>query len=219
MALKEGLSESTVLDIFKKKGKAQQREIGRGDGRVLGVDEIAIRKGHKQYAWVLMDIERRCVLEVWDNRRQATVEDWVVGLSDQQKRAINVVSMDMWNPYRYAVRRQLPKAQIVAARFHVVKQLNQQLDLWRRKLRRQAPDRVADLVKGSRWLLLKNRANLSPKAEKKLALILAASVELGQTDLLKEEFRTICDRINDKHQAEPFLRAWCYKAEATACPY
>jgi len=219
VALKEGLSESTVLDIFKKKGKEQQREIGRGDVRVLGVDEIAIRKGHKQYALVLMDIERRCVLEVLDNRRQETFEGWLAGLSDQQKRAIKVVSMDMWNPYRYAVRRQLPKAQIVADRFHVVKQLNHQLDLLRRKLRREAPDPVADLLKGCRWLLLKNRANLSPKEEKKLTLILAASVELRQTYLLKEEFRTICDRINDKQQAARFLRAWCYKAEATACPY
>ena len=219
MALREGLSETTVLDIFKKKGKEEHRGQEQGQVRVLGVDEISVRKGHKNYALVLTDIERRCVLEVFDNRRQDTFEQWLAGLSPQQKRAIKVVSMDMWNPYRYAVRRKLPQAQIVADRFHVVKQLNHQLNLLRRKLQREAVGVLAEILKGSRWLLLKNRANLTPKQEKKLSLILAASPELRRVYLLKEEFRTICDKIKDKKQAERFLRAWCYKAEATSSRY
>jgi transposase len=218
--LKEGLSETTVLDIFKKKGKAEQHQgVKRGQVRVLGVDEISVRKGHKNYALVLTDIERRCVLEVFDNRLQETFEAWLDGLSQQEKRTIKVVSMDMWNPYRYAVQRKLPKAKIVADRFHVVKQLNHQLNLLRRKLQREAKGQVAEILKGSRWLLLKNRADLTPKEEEKLNLILAASPELRQVYLLKEEFRTICNKIKDKEQAERFLRVWCYKAEATGNRY
>ncbi len=219
MALQEGLSETTVLDIFKKKAKEKHQGLERGLVRVLGVDEISVRKGHKNYALVLTDIERRCVLEVFDNRLQETFEQWLAGLSKQQQRAIKVVSMDMWNPYRYAVRRKLPKAKIVADRFHVVKQLNHQLNLLRRKLQREATEQLAEILKGSRWILLKNRADLSPKEEKKLTLILAACPELRQLYLLKEEFRTICNKIKDKKQAERFLRAWCYKAEATGCRY
>lgn len=219
MALKEGLSETTVLDIFKKKGKEQHRGLERGSVRVLGVDEISVRKGHQNYALVLTDLERRCVLEVFDNRRQDTFETWLEGLSNQEKGAIKVVSMDMWNPYRYAVQRKLPKAKIVADRFHVIKQLNHQLNLLRRKVQRQANEQLAEILKGSRWLLLKNRADLNPKEEKKLTLILAACPELRQTYLLKEEFRTICNKIKDKVQAERFLRAWCYKAEATDSRY
>jgi transposase len=219
VALKEGLSETTVLDIFKKKAKAQDRGVERGRVRVLGVDEISVRKGHQNYALVLTDIERRCVLEVFDNRLQETFEAWLAGLSNQEKRAIKMVSMDMWNPYRHAVQRKLPQAKIVADRFHVVKQLNHQLNLLRRKLQREAQGQVAEILKGSRWLLLKNRANLTLKEEKKLTLILAASPELRQIYLLKEEFRTICNKIKDKQQAERFLRAWCYKAEATGSRY
>ncbi len=96
----EGLNESTILDIFKKKAKQKQQEVERELVRVLGVDEISVRKGHKNYALVLTDLEKRCVLEVLDNRRQETFEAWLDGLSKQQKRAIKVVSMDMWNPYR-----------------------------------------------------------------------------------------------------------------------
>jgi len=219
VALKEGLSETTVLDIFKKKAKEKHRGVERGLVRVLGVDEISVRKGHKNYALVLTDLERRCVLEVFDNRLQETFEAWLDGLSEQEKRAIKGVSMDMWNPYRHAVQRKLPKAKIVADRFHVVKQLNHQLNLLRRKVQREAPGQVAEILKGSRWLLLKNRADLTPKEEKKLNLILAASPELRQLYLLKEEFRTICNKIKDKKQAERFLRAWCYKAEVTGSRY
>jgi transposase len=219
VALKEGLSETTVLDIFKKKAKEKHQGVERGLVSVLGVDEISVRKGHQNYALVLTDLERRCVLEVFDNRLQETFEAWLDGVSQQQQRAIKVVSMDMWNPYRYAVQRKLPKAKIVADRFHVVKQLNHQLNLLRRKLQRQANEQLTEILKGSRWILLKNRADLTPKEEKKLTLILAACPELRQVYLLKEEFRTLCNKSKDKKQAERFLRAWCYKAEATGCRY
>ena len=159
------------------------------------------------------------MLEVFDNRLQETFELWLDGLSTQQRRAIKVVSMDMWNPYRQVVRRKLPKAKIVADRFHVVKQLNHQLNLLRRKLQREADEELAEILKGCRWILLKNRAELTPKEEKKLNLILAACSELGQVYLLKEEFRTIGNKIKDKKQAERFLLAWVYKAEATGSRY
>ena len=222
VALQEGLSEATVLDIFKKKVKEERRGAGQGKIRVLGVDEISVRKGHKNYALVLTDIERRCVLEVFDNRLQETFGKWIDGLGKEEKRAIKVVSMDMWNPYRHIVRRKLPWAEIVADRFHVVKQLNHQLNLLRRKMQREAQKTAPELVevlKGSRWILLKNRVDLTPKDEKKLRLILDACPEIRQVYLLKEEFRTICNKIKDRKQAERFLRAWCYKAEATGNRY
>ena len=222
VTLKEGLSESTVLDIFKKKVKEERRGIGKRKLRVLGVDEISVRKGHKNYALVLTNIDRRCVLEVFDNRLQETFGKWIDELSEDEKRGIKWVSMDMWNPYRQIVRRKLPKSKIVADRFHVVKQLNHQLNLLRRKMQREAKKtdpELAETLKGSRWILLKNRVDLKPKDEKKLKLILEACPEIRQVYLLKEEFRTICNKITDRKQAERFLRVWCYKAEATGSRY
>lgn len=219
VALEEGLSESTVLDIFKKKAKEAIRGVRQGPVRVLGVDEISTRKGHKDYALVLSDLERRCVLEVLPNRRKETFEQWLEQLSKAEGKAIKVVSMDMWEPYRQAVRRKLPHAQIVADRFHVVKQLNHQLNLLRRKLQREADEELAQILKGCRWILLKNRSELNPDEQAKLRLILEACPELRAIYLLKEEFRTICDKITDKARAERFLRAWVYKAKATGSRY
>ena len=69
----------------------------------------------------------------------------------------------MWEAYRQAVRTKLPWADIVAERFHVVKQLNRQLDLLRKKVQRDADEELAKLLKGCRWIILKPRRNLSVK--------------------------------------------------------
>ena len=79
--------------------------------------------------------------------------------------------MDMWEPYRQAVRTKLPWADIVADRFHVVKQLNRQLDLLRKKVQRDADEELAKLLKGCRWIILKPRRNLSAKDSAKLQKI------------------------------------------------
>ncbi len=78
---------------------------------------------------------------------------------------------------------------------------------------------VYQVLKGNRWLLLKNRNKLKPEEETKLRIILNASHELRTIYLLKEEFRTICDKINDRAQAERFLRAWIWKALSTGSRY
>ena len=219
VALQEGLSESTVLDIFKRKAQKAVREPLLDKIRVLGIDEITLRKGHKQYALVISDIQRRRVIAVLPNRKKKTLEKWFDSLGEADRRSIKVVSMDMWSAYRQAVREKLSHAQIVADRFHVMKQLNHQIDLLRRCLQKKADETLYQLLKGSRWLLLKNRNKLTEEEEAKLQLILDASDELRTIYLLKEEFRTICDKIKDKTQAQRFLKAWILKALATESCY
>lgn len=219
VALQEGLSESTVVKIFKKWAKQATRFAGHCRIRILGVDEISLRKGHKQYALVLSDLQRRCVIAVLENRQKDTFEKWLDNLSEAARKAIKVVSMDMWRPYRQAVVKKLPHASIVADRFHVVKQLNHQIDLLRRSLQRNADETLASALKGSRWILLKNRSELTPEEEARLLVILEASDELRTIYLLKEEFRIICDKIHSKVRAERFLTAWTLRAEACGSRY
>lgn len=217
VALQEGLHEETVLGIFKKWAKRTVQQTEQRPVRVLGIDEIHL--GHKEYALVLSDIDRHRVIAVLPNRLKATLEQWLDELSEKERRAIKVVSMDMWEPYRQAVRNKLPWASIVADRFHVIKQLNHQLDLLRRNLRKNGDETVAELLKNSRWILLKNRCDLTPEEETKLQRILEASGELRTVYLLKEEFRTICEKIKDQDRAERFLRSWIWRAEMSGSRY
>ena len=81
VALDEGLSESTVLQ---RKAKIATRANSNGDQkiRVLGVDEISLRKGHKQYALVIS--LRRCVVAILENRLKDTFEKWLDALPEDE---------------------------------------------------------------------------------------------------------------------------------------
>lgn len=219
VARSAGLHEDTVWRIYARQAARALEKRATPRVATLGVDEIALHKGHKQYVLVLSDLERHRVIAVLPERRKETFVAWLQQLSPPERQAIQVVSMDMWRPYRQAVRQVLPHAQIVADRFHVTKQLTHQLDLIRRSMQRQAKQQADETVyqtlKGSRWALLKPRRELNAEQEAQLQLILSTASELRDIYLLKEEFRTICDKITTRPQAQRFLQAWIGKARAT----
>jgi transposase len=208
-----------VQGIFKKWSKQHCSQLSWQKVRVLGMDEIALKKRHKQYVLVLSDLERHCVLAVLPTREQKTLAAWLKTRSTAEKKAIRVVSMDMWRPYHAFVKKELPQAQIVADRFHVMKNLNEQLTKARRQIQRQADETTAKALKGSRWLLVRNRDTLTQEQEQQLLTVLAADADLRQAYLLKEEFRLIFERIHDRERARRFLMAWIFKVQQTHNKY
>jgi transposase len=213
------LQEATVLDIFKHCAKPAYPPPEALTVRVLGVDEISLTKGHAQFVLVLSDLQRHCVLAVLPDRRQETFAHWLEALSPTGRAAIHDVAMDMWEPYRSVVRTQLPQAAVVADRFHVMRQLNERVSQVRRSLQAHAIPEVQVVLKGSRWVLVRNREELTPKEEAHLIAVLAACRELRTVYLLKEEFRLIFEKVPDRPQAERCLRAWLCKVEATQDKY
>jgi transposase len=209
------LSYTTVDGIFKRWAKKQRKGKQFGLVKVLGIDEISVKKRHKQFAVVISDLERHCVLTVLPDRKHETLKKWLDVLSDEQRAAIKTVSMDMWGPYRHFFKKHLPQARRVADRFHVMQQLNKQLGKARLAYQRKADEATQAALKGCRWLVLMNRADLSEKQEQKLMSALEVAPELKQIYLLKEEFRLIFERVGDKQQAQRFLQAWICKAQAS----
>lgn len=218
VAKAEWLHRATVKGIFKRWAKHTARRQGQPRVRTLGIDEIALKKRHKQYALVLSDLDRRWVICVLPDRSKERLCAWFDGLTDAERRAISAVSIDMWAPYKQAVAAKLPQANLVVDRFHVMKQLNDRLTQMRRAIQRQADDATKEALKGSRWVLVKNQHDLSPDEKDRLQRVLAASPELQTAYLLKEEFRTIFNHIHDRQRAERFLRAWSVKALQTGDP-
>jgi transposase len=215
VAEREGLHAETVKTIFQRWAKRAEKQHQRTRVRCLGVDEISIRKGHQQFALVLSDLERHCVIAVLPERSQEAFQAWLEGLTEAERKAIRVVAMDMWGPYRGVVKAKLPQAEIVADRFHVMKQLNDAIAKIRRSLQAQADKASYELLKGIRWILVRNRAGLKPEEEAKLQAALDAFPDLRTAYLLKEEFCTLANKIHDRQQAERFLRAWVYEAQAS----
>jgi transposase len=213
IALSEHLSETTVKDVFVKWAQKNQESQSPCVLKVLGVDEMALKKRHKQYVLILSDLERHCIIAILPDRKRDSLIEWLLRHPDRE--LIKVVSTDLWEPYRQAIKIALPDAQQVADRFHVMKQLNDRLTQARRSLQKKADPESYAILKGSRWLLVKARHELSAEEESKLQLILTTCPQLRDMYLLKEEFRTICDKVQKREQAARFLQVWIYKVKAT----
>lgn len=124
--------------------------------------------------------------------------------------------MDMSSAYISAVQGNLPKADIVFDCFHVVKLMNEKLTTLRRELYREATADEKLVLKGSRWLLLKNPENLNEDRDEEahLAEALALNQPLAKGYYLKEELRLFWDQTF-RWPAQLFLRSWCRRAIAT----
>jgi transposase len=130
---------------------------------------------------------------------------------------IKAVAMDMSPAYISAVTENLPKAIIVFDHFHVIKLFNDRLSELRRDLYHEAKDVLQKkILKGTRWLLLKNPENLdSDKKEKdRLKEALQLNQPLSCAYYLKEDLRQI--RLQKtKAKAERVLTDWIKRAEAS----
>ena len=219
VALRECLSHSTVKEIFHRV-VALKKSLPMADTiDVLGIDEISLKKRHKQFVLVISDISRKCILAVLPDREKKTLVNWIESLSPQRKKSIRFVSIDMWAPYYQAVRSHLPHAKVVVDRFHVMKQLNTRLTQLRTNYQKQCTPEIQKVLKGSRWILVRNRTELSSDEEDRLNQILTLCPDLRTLYLLKEEFRSIFEKVTCREKAARFLHAWILKAERTGDKY
>ena len=119
-------------------------------------------------------------------------------------KAIRFVSIDMWAPYYQAAQGHLPHAKVVVDRFHIMKQLNTRLTQLRTNYQKQCTPEIQKALKGSRWILVRNRAELSSDEEDRLNQILTLCPDLRTLYLLKEEFRTIFEKVECREKAVHF---------------
>ena len=210
----EELGYDAVEGIYK---RVLQRKLAVREGlevRVLGIDEIAQHKGHRDFVCVLSDIERGKVIEVLPSRTKATLEAYFDGLLPRQRAAIEVVSIDMWEAYADVARAKVPQAAIVVDRFHVMKNLQEKMQDARRAAQRQLPQAMRDELKGLRWLLVRNYADLDAEGRQKLQRAFAIWPERAMLHGLKEEFRAFYERKN-RRTAIRALATWIAKVQQT----
>jgi transposase len=126
----------------------------------LAIDEISIGHGH-HYLTVVLDLKSGAVLFVGEGKgADALIPFWKRLKHAHAK--IEAVATDMSPAYTFAVHEHLPNALHVFDHFHIVKLLNDRLSDFRRELQRQAEGPLGqEVLKGTRWLILKNPENLS----------------------------------------------------------
>jgi transposase len=183
--------------------------------RRVGLDEIALEKGHDDFVLILSDLERSQIIAVLPERTKEVLEAYLDTWSAEQRAAIEEVAMDLWLPYRLAVEAKLPNARINGDRFHVMKNLNDRVTTTRRTIQRQADEPTKQQLKGCRWLLVKNQDNLSDTERSQLEQALSASPMLKQLHQLKEQFRAIFETAPDRMTAASQLQAWIATVESS----
>ncbi len=183
--------------------------------RRIAIDEIAVAKGHR-YVTVVLDLDSGAVVFVGDGKGADALKPFWKRLRGS-KAKIEAVAMDMSAAYREAVSTHLPKAKIVFDHFHVVKLFNEKLSQLRRDLYREATDVMhKEVLKGTRWLLLKNPENLDARRNEKQRLgeALALNKSLATAYYLKEDLRQFWEQPG-KRFATAFLSDWIKRAEAS----
>jgi transposase len=183
--------------------------------RYIAIDEISIAKRHR-YLTIVMDLESGAVVFVGDGKGADALKPFWRRLRPSGAK-IKAVAMDMSVGYRGAVAANLPKAKIVFDHFHVVKLFNDKLSDLRRALHREATDVLhKQVLKGTRWLLLKNPENLDVAKDEKRRLeeALALNKPLATAYYMKEDLRRFWGQP-DKQSATAFLNDWIRRAGAS----
>lgn len=183
--------------------------------KLIAIDEISISKGHK-YLTVVLNLETGVVVFVGDGKGADALEPFWKRLK-YTKAKIKAVAIDMSPAYVAAVLDNLPGTKIVFDRFHLQKLFNDKLSELRRAIQREAEGPLQqNVLKGTRWLLLKNSQNLDKDKNEKQRLEKALSLNepLATAYYLKEDLRQLWDQPT-KEDAKQFLADWRKRAKAS----
>lgn len=189
--LKLGYQATEGIYYRQAKAYAARKEAESPPVEVIGIDEIALKKGHKDYVLVISDLTNKRILAILPDRLKETLVEWLSALPDEVKKSLRTVCLDMWEPYHLAVKEVLPDIDIVVDRFHVMQNLNDALTSARRILQSQADSETNKRLKGFRWTLVTNPENLSEEGQEKLQQMYEQAPELAQLHELREEFQAI----------------------------
>jgi len=209
------VSWDTIKDI---QAHALQRRFGKPKLHKLkqiAIDEIAIGKGHR-YFTVVLDLLSGAVVFVGDGKGADALKPFWLRLR-RSRAKIRAVATDMSKAYIRAVRDNLKGVVHVFDHFHVIKLFNDKLSDLRRALYREATDVMQkEVLKGTRWLLLKNPENLDEEKDEKRRLeeALALNKPLATAYYLKDDLRRFWEQPG-KAFATTFLDGWIRRAQAS----
>src|SRR5690606_12442204 len=192
LAIHLGVSEWLVRTIEKDYLHKHFSKPRLKDTTKIAIDELSIGGGHR-YLTIVMDLASGAILHVGKGKGADALDPFWRRLR-ASRATIDAVAMDMSAAYVFAVTQHLPEATIVFDKFHVVKLMNEKLSNLRRALYREATEQLdKDVLKGTRWLLMKNPDHLDDARNE--AARLQEALELNQplatAYYLKEDLRQL----------------------------
>ncbi len=189
------VSTSTAYRWDKKVLQEELPEPDLDDLKVLMVDEKAIWK-HYGFVTIVLNGETGELLHLAKGKKKEALTSFFDKCDEQQKQSIRAVAMDRAGAYKSAVQQEIPHAEIVYDKFHIIKNyLSQVVDAVRRKASRGAVGKMKEIIKGQRYNLFRNPENLTEQQQMDLEQLLQAYEDLNCVHVLKEELRRLWDYI------------------------
>jgi transposase len=199
-----GISHGTCQRIYNFYAKDKLELLEPEPLTLLGIDDIAKRKGHN-YNTVIYNQATGNPVTVISGRRKGDVVPYLSSLPQEVKENIQAVSMDMSRSYCYSVLESLPNAKPVIDRFHLSQKLHKDTDDARKHIQNHIKKHHnKDEVFKIRWALLKNLEDLTENQLLNLITACNKYPQLAQLHYLKEEFRNLF-KIKTKEKAIAFI--------------
>jgi transposase len=176
----------------------------------IGVDEISRKKGHVYHTQVY-DLSGKRLLWTGEGRGKETLERFFAEWGEERTKKIRAICCDMWDPYVEVIEEKAPGATLVFDKFHLVRHLLEAVDAVRKEevqeLRKQEPQ----LLRGTKYIWLKNPWNLTPKQRARLGHLEKLNLKINRAYLLKESFQEVWSFVYPGC-ARRYLQKWFWWA-------
>jgi len=189
---------------------------------VLGLDEIALKKGHRDF--VVIATARNCdgrvsVLAVLEDRKKETVKRFLQAIPARLKKRIETVCTDMYDGFINAVKEELPEVRLAVDRFHVAKKYRECADSLRKseikRLKKEMSEQEYEEIKGAMWPFRKKPEELKEEEEELLRRLFKHSPDLERAYNLREELTAIFEQEIGKDEAIEKIDEWKERVEGS----
>ncbi len=176
-----GISTSSLLRLFDKRELPQRRVLP----KVIAIDEFKGDAGNERFQTIIVDVEKKEIIEILPDRRVKTVEEYFRNCDTGN---VQIVVMDMSRAFKYAVQRAFGNPLIIADRFHFMRQGYWALDRVRRDVQNNLKQADRLLSKRSKKLLWLAPEKLNEKGQKRVKELLGMHPDLAEAYRLKNAF-------------------------------
>lgn len=214
VAREVGVNEKTVRNVFTDFSANLAKNHVFETPRVLGIDEIHLVRG---YRCMITNIEKKTIYDMLPKRNKEDILPYFIKLPN--KETIEVVTMDMWRPYKQVVEQVLPGLPIVIDKFHIVKMANSCLEKARKGIRESLGKKERIKLMNDRFTLLKRTRQLTESQKELVSAWSDKFPEIGYAYTAKESFFDIFDSDYSIDEAKGALSAWVGCLDKTVAPY
>lgn len=177
--------------------RVMEQAVERGQARKpheipkrIGVDEKSFSKGHR-YETLVYDIDAGTVEFVADKREQKSLEAYYEQFTPHQRKSVEAVAMDMWDPFISATKAYIPGAQdkIVFDRYHVTRLVVDAVDRVRKQEHRTLIEQGIGILKGTKYLWLWNEENIPEYRREEFERLRSLDLKVCRARAIKDNLR------------------------------